>query len=130
MKYERTFKLALNREVQIVVSGQKAKTRKEITIELDFFVKDMSDKDFRPLIGIDHPQYWKFKKYTAEKSQYLQLEYSGVSRSQLNKAIKEFKSKFESDFTFAFRTDVGRRIKYLKGIRVPAQNIRKLSLLE
>lgn len=127
MNYEQTIKLAVNREVKIVVTGQRTKNRKMVSISLDFFVKDNHEKDFSPLIGINHPQYWKFKTYSAEKSQYLQLEYSGVSRSQLNKILQEFKAEFDIDTTFDFSADIGKRIKYLKGLRVTASSVRQLA---
>lgn len=128
MIYERVIRLAVNREVKIIVSGQSGKGNKHVTIELDFFIKNGLEKVFSPLIGPDHPQYWKLKKYAAEKSQYLQLEYSGVSRSQLNEIIESFKNQYPADYTFSFRADIGKRIKHLKGIRVPAVTIRMLAL--
>jgi hypothetical protein len=127
MQYEKIIKLAISREVRIVVTGYRTVNRREVSVELDFFVKDLPEQDFRPLIGIDHPQYWKFKKYPAAKSQYLQLEYSGVSRAQLNRVISEFQAQFEGDFTFVFKADIGKRIKYLKGLRVSARSIRSLA---
>ncbi len=127
MIYERIIRLAVSREVKIVVSGESGKLKNHVTIELDFFIKDGSDAFFHPLIGTNHPQYWKLKKYTAEKSQYLQLEYSGVSRNQLNEIIDTFRNQHPAGYTFSFRADIGKRIKHLKGIRVPAMTIRMLA---
>ncbi|MCE7063905.1 hypothetical protein [Dyadobacter sp. CY326] len=128
MTYEQTIKLAINREVKILVTGERAKNRKVVSIALDFFVKDNHEKDFSPLIGVNHPQYWKFKTYSAEKSQYLQLEYSGVSRAQLNRVLAGFEAMFPQDTTFEFSADIGKRIKYLKGLRVTALSVRQLAV--
>ncbi|QRR04052.1 hypothetical protein HWI92_04790 [Dyadobacter sandarakinus] len=119
--------MAVNREVKIQVTGAHGKKRNAITITLDFFIKNHHEKDFTPLIGVNHPQYWKFKTYSAEKSQYLQLEYSGVSRAQLNKVLDAFKAQFDPETTFEFSADIGKRIKYLKGLRVTAQSVRQLA---
>ena len=127
MIYEKVIKLAVNREVKIVVNGQNLNREKQITIELDFFIKDGSSELFHPLIGTDHPQYWKFKNYSSEKSQFLQFEYSGVSRNQLNDAIDAFRRQFGADYSFVFKADIGKRIKHLKGIRVSALSIRMLA---
>jgi hypothetical protein len=126
MKYEQTIKLAVNREVKILVTGQRVKNRKTISITLDFFVKDHQEKDFNPLIGVNHPQYWKFKTYSAEKSQYLQLEYSGISRSQLNKVLHDFKAQYDPETNFEFSRDIQKRVKFLKGLRVSARSVRQL----
>jgi hypothetical protein len=127
MIYENVVRLAVNREVKIVVHGQNSECGKQVTVELDFFIRDGLHDRFRPLIGKDHPQYWKFKRYSSEKSQYLQLEYSGVSRSQLNESIEAFKQLLGPDSTFVFKSDLDKRIRHLKGIRVSAMSIRKLS---
>lgn len=127
MIYEKIIRLAVNREVKIVVRGQSANREKQVTIELDFFIRDGLNQAFYSLIGVDHPQYWKFRKYPSEKSQFLQLEYSGVSRNQLNDIIADFKRQYDLGFVFVFKADIGKRIKHLKGIRVSALSIRMLA---
>ncbi|MCF0049165.1 hypothetical protein MUK70_04835 [Dyadobacter chenwenxiniae] len=128
MNYEQIIKLAVNREVKIVVTGRRNTNRNTISLSLDFFVKDRHDENFSPLIGTNHPKYYKFKAYSAEKSQYLQLEYSGVSRSQLNKILDAFKAQFAVGTNFEYSADIDKRIKYLKGLRVTARSVRQLGI--
>lgn len=126
MIHERIFRLAVGREAKIIVKGHPSKITNEVTFDLEFLIRD-NEIDFRPPIGSNHPQYWKLKKYTPEKSRFLQLEYSGVSRKQLRETIDEFKSLFESGYTFKDKTQIDARVKSLKGIRVSAMSRRLLA---
>ena len=127
MTHEKIFSLSIGREAKIIVKGQPFKTNKEVLLELEFLIKDTSDRNFRLPIGTDHPQYWKLKKYTAEKCQYLQLEYSGISKREVMEAVKEFKQILGLKYNYRYKIPITERIKSLKGIRVTASNRRMLA---
>ena len=118
MIHEITFNLATDREAKIIVEGNFPNSSNQITMNFQFLIKDKNDTYFRAPIGIYHPQYWKLKKLTPEKSQMLQLEYSGISRKQLNVAIREFKQLIGPGYIFNDTIRVEGRIKGLKGIRI------------
>ncbi len=103
MRLEKTFHLSADREARIVVKGQLIKGRREIIIDYEFLIREKLDTDFRPPIGINHPQYWKLKNASSQKSQLLQLAYSGISRKQLKDATKEFKRNIGGDFLFRYQ---------------------------
>ena len=117
MVHETTFALSTDREAKIIVEGSFPNSSMQITINFQFLIKDKNDRYFRVPIGIYHPQYWKLKKLTPEKSQMLQLEYSGLSRKQLNIAIKEFKQAVGPGYIFNDTIRIEGRIKGLKAIR-------------
>jgi hypothetical protein len=127
MIHEKAFRHAVGREAKVIVRGEKAKYRKEVILDLEFLIKETHDPDYHAPIGINHPQYWKLKNYTAEKAQYLQLEYSGVSRKELLETVKEFKLLFGPGLTYSYKIPIKERIKHLKGIRIPATSKRMLS---
>ncbi len=128
MILEKTFHLSVGREAKIVVRGQVARSRKEIIIDYEFLIREKHDTDFREPIGSNHPQYWKLKKSTPERSQLLQLEYSGISRKQIKEATREFKRLAGPGYTFRYQNEIEERTKYLKGIRVSALSRRMLSV--
>ena len=127
MIHEKTFDLAVDREAKIIVKGSLSNNTKQVTIDFEFLIKDKNDKYFRSPIGINHPQYWKLKKFTPEKAQLLQLEYSGISRKQLNIALREFKQLVGHGYVFNDTIRIEERIKTLKGIRVTAVSRRVLA---
>ncbi|HEV7378392.1 MAG TPA: hypothetical protein VGN64_01250 [Dyadobacter sp.] len=126
MIHEKIFKLAVGREAKIVIKSQIARNSSEVNFDLEFLIRD-HEEHFRAPIGMNHPQFWKLKKYTAEKSRFLQLEYSGLSRKQLKESIEEFKAMFGAGYTFRDKTEIGARVKSLKGIRVSALSRRMLA---
>lgn len=128
MVLEKIFHLSVGREAKIVVKGQVARSRSEIVIDYEFLIREKHDTDFREPIGPNHPQYWKLKKSTPERSQLLQLEYSGISRKQLKEVTREFKRLAGAGYTFRYQNEIEERTKYLKGIRVSAMNRRLLSV--
>lgn len=128
MILEKIFYLSVGREAKIVVKGQVGRNRGEMIIDYEFLIRERLDTDFRPPIGPNHPQYWKLKKSTAEKSQLLQLEYSGISRKQLKEVTQEFKRLVGPGYLFRFQNEIEERTKYLKGIRVSATSRRLLSV--
>ncbi|WP_221393213.1 hypothetical protein [Dyadobacter sp. NIV53] len=117
MVHEKIFNLSIDRDAKIIVEGSFPNLGREIIINLQFLIKDKNDRYFRAPIGIYHPQYWKLKKLTPEKSQMLQLEYSGISRKQLNLAIREFKQAMGPGYIFSDSIRTEGRIKGLKAIR-------------
>lgn len=128
MIYERIFRLTATREVKVVVNGSIRKGSSIIGIDFEFLIRENGEKGFRPAIGIEHPQYWKLKNYTPEKSQLLQLEYSGISRKQLKTAMREFEEMMGPGFSYAFSLGTETRIRNLKGLRVRASVTRSLSV--
>lgn len=128
MVLEKIFHLSIGREAKIVVKGQVARSRSEIVIDYEFLIREKHDVDFREPIGPNHPQFWKLKKSTPERSQLLQLEYSGISRKQLKEVTREFKRLAGPGYTFRYQNEIEERTKYLKGIRVSAMNRRLLSV--
>lgn len=126
MVHEKTFNLAIDREAKIIVQGNIPASSRLINIDFEFLIKDKNDPYFRAPIGIYHPQYWKLKKLNPERSQMLQLEYSGLSRKQLNVAIKEFKQVVGPGYAFNDTIRIETRIKGLKGIRTNALSRRSL----
>ncbi|TDE11282.1 hypothetical protein [Dyadobacter psychrotolerans] len=127
MLLEKIFKLAENREAKIVIRGQHLRNSNTIDIDFEFLIKDSNETNYRPPIGLNHPQFWKLKKSTQEKSQLLQLEYSGVSRRQVRAAIDEFEQVFGQGCTVMHHFGIENRIKHLKGIRVSAWRKRLLA---
>ena len=126
MLLEKTFHLSVGREAKIIVRGQLARNRNEITIDYEFLIREKHDTDFREPIGPNHPQYWKLKKSTQERSQLLQLEYSGISRKQIREVTREFKRLAGPGYIFRYQNEIEERTKYLKGIRVSALSRRML----
>lgn len=118
----------MGREAKIVVKGQLVRGRNEIIIDYEFLIREKHDTGFREPIGPNHPQYWKLKKSTPERSQLLQLEYSGISRKQIKEATREFKLLAGPGYNFRYQNEIQERTKYLKGIRVSALSRRMLSV--
>lgn len=127
MTHEKTFILAVGREAKIILHGKIQRNGKEIEVGFEFLIKDSHDQYFHSPIGINHPQYWKLKKSTQEKAQLLQMEYSGVSRKQLNEAIREFRHFIGPGFNLKYNVKIQDRIKTLKGIRLSTGTRRMLA---
>lgn len=129
MIHEKTFILAIGREAKIIVSGKIQRNGKEIEVSFEFLIKDSHDQYFHSPIGLNHPQYWKLKKSKAEKAQLLQMEYSGVSRKQLNEAIREFRHLIGPGFNLKYDVKIQDRIKTLKGIRLSTGTRRMIAAI-
>lgn len=125
MIHEKTFTLAVDREAKIIVKGDIANNSKQIDLDFEFLIKEKHDKYFRVPIGVNHPKYWKLRSLTPTKSKLMQLVYSGVSRKQLDAAIREFKQFFGPGVIFKDSINVDEKLKTLKGIRLTDIN-RKL----
>ena len=126
MIYEKIFKLSVGRQAKIIIRGELKGDTNSILIEMEFLIKDTPDATFRAPIGTGHPQFWKLKRYTPEKCQYLQLEYSGLSKRELLVTVDEFRALFGAGFAIKYKNLSDTRIKYLKGIRVSAPSRRML----
>jgi len=129
MKHEKIFLLAIGREAKIIVTGTVARNSKEFLLDFEFLVRDTHEHNFHSPIGLNHPQYWKFKKSSTEKAQLLEMEYSGVSRKQLNEAVREFRQLIGPGFSLKYNIVIQERIKTLKGIRLGPQNRRLLAVI-
>jgi hypothetical protein len=116
MVHEKIFKLTVDREAKIVVKGSLISSG-QVVIDYDFLVKEKNDHAFRAPIGADHPKYWKLKRLSNEKAILLQLVYSGLSKKQLNAALKEFKEKAGDDYVFEDTLVVEKKVRNLKGIK-------------
>ena len=127
MIHEKTFNLAVDREAKIVVKGNASNNSRQVNIDFEFLIKEKHDKTFRSPIGIDHPKYWKLQRLSPEKSQLLQLVYSGISRKHLDEAIKEFKLFFGTGYIFNDAINVAERLKTLRGIRLTDVSRRMLA---
>ena len=125
MIHEKIFSLSTDREAKIIIKGNIPGNSRLVTLDFEFLIKDKNDAYFRSPIGINHPQYWKLKRATPEKSQLLELEYSGISRKQLNLAIREFKQLIGIGYVFNDTIRIEERIKTLKGLRGNTVNRRE-----
>ena len=117
MVHEKIFNLAVDREAKVILKGGMPNISGQITIDFEFLIKEKNDRYFRSPIGENHPQYWKLKRLSPERAQLLQLEYSGLSKKQLNAAIKEFKQLAGLGYIFSDSIKIEENIKGLKGIR-------------
>ncbi|MEO6687439.1 MAG: hypothetical protein ABIN24_15810 [Dyadobacter sp.] len=120
MIYEKSFILTVGREAKIILKADFQKGSNDVTIDFEFLLKDANENTFHDPITSNHPQYWKLKKSSPEKAQLLQMEYSGVSRKQLNSAISEFKKRIGLNYNIHCNMLVEEKIKNLKGVRISA----------
>ena len=117
MVYEKIFNLAVDREAKVILRGGMPNMSGQITVDFEFLIKEKNDRYFRAPIGVNHPQYWKLKRLSPERAQLLQLEYSGLSKKQLNISIKEFKQLAGLGYVFNDAIKIEENIKGLKGMR-------------
>jgi hypothetical protein len=116
MIHEKLFKLTIDREAKVIVKGNVIGSG-QVVIDFEFLIKDKNDQYFHQPIGINHPQYWKLKRYPHAKGLLLQMQYSGLSKKQVNAALREFKQLAGINYTFSDAFGVEERTKGLKGIR-------------
>lgn len=89
MTQEKTLTLPTGRCVKLITHvGNPIKGEE---IDIDILIKDPSDTDHRPPIGLSHPKYWKLKSMDAEKSKQMQIRTSGLIEKQLRSMVREFK---------------------------------------
>jgi hypothetical protein len=87
MIHEKTLTLNTGRSVKVI--AQKLQLRDKIKIEVEVLIKEPKEVSYHPPIGVTHPKYWKLKKLDPQKSNLLQIQYSGLSEKQMRKTVKE-----------------------------------------
>lgn len=120
IKHEKHIVLAPGREAKLVILADVHTHMPLMTLDLEFLIRDQEDRTFRLPIGKNHPKYWKLQGMSAEKAKFMQLEYSGISRRQINETLREFESMYP-EMQFRYKTGILTRLRYLKGIRVTAK---------
>ena len=116
MIHEKLFNLTTDREAKVIVKGNVINGG-QVIIDFEFLIKDKNDRYFHPPIGINHPQYWKLKRFSHAKGLLLQMQYSGLSKKQVNAALREFKQLAGMNYVFSDAFGVEENTKGLKGIR-------------
>jgi hypothetical protein len=116
MIHEKLFNLTTDRDAKVIVKGNITSAG-AVVIDFEFLIKDKNDRYFHPPIGINHPQYWKLKRFPHPKGLLLQMQYSGLSKKQVNTALREFKQLAGMNYEFSDAFGVEERAKGLKGIR-------------
>jgi len=115
MIHEKLFNLTTDREAKVIVKGNVNNAGQAI-IDFEFLIKDKNEKFFHTPIGTNHPQYWKLKRLSRAKGLLLQMQYSGLSKKQVNAALREFK-QLAGNQVYSDTFGVEERTKGLKGIR-------------
>lgn len=92
MIHEKIFKLKTGREVKVIVKGYFLHDSPHRSTEYEILIREPKESFFRAPIGINHPQYWKLKRISAQQAKLLLLEYSGISQRHINQALNEFNS--------------------------------------
>ena len=90
MKHEKIFLLETGRTLKVIITGHEIPGDSAIRTETEILIKDPKEEDFRPPIGMSHPQFWKLKRMNDEQARLLQIEYSGATDKHINKTLKEF----------------------------------------
>jgi len=90
MLHETILTLKTGRFVKVIACELIRGTNPEI--ELSVLIKDPNESQFRPSIGYSHPKYWKLKTLDPSQSKLLELEYAGISKKEINRVAKEFRS--------------------------------------
>ncbi|MCE7043256.1 hypothetical protein [Dyadobacter sp. CY312] len=116
MIHEKLFNLTTDREAKVIVKGNVINGG-QVIIDFEFLIKDKNDRYFHPPIGINHPQYWKLKRFSHAKGLLLQMKYSGLSKKQVNASLREFKQLAGMNYVFSDAFGVEENTKGLKGIR-------------
>lgn len=89
MTHEKTLILQNGRSVKVIT---ELENRIELSKDkIEVLIKEPSEANYHPPIGLTHPKYWKLKRMDAEKSRQLQIEYSGLTEQHLRNLVKEFK---------------------------------------
>ena len=101
MTHEKTFILFANRLVKLIIKTSR-QFPASARVELDVLIREANEQQFRVPIGTTHPQYWKLRKLDAEQAALLQIKYSGITRKQIQSAIKEL---HDVDLNLAFAAD-------------------------
>jgi len=91
MLHEIIVKLKTGRYVKISASEILAIDHTDFKIQMDVLIKEPKESDFRPLIGVCHPQYYKLKNLSLWQQKLLELQYAGIGKKQIQKILNEFK---------------------------------------
>ena len=90
MLHETILTLKTGRFVKVTACEMITGTDSEV--ELNVLIKDPNEAQFRPSIGYSHPKYWKLKTLDPSQRKLLELEYAGISKKEINRVAKEFRS--------------------------------------
>ncbi|SEI68503.1 hypothetical protein SAMN05216327_103239 [Dyadobacter sp. SG02] len=90
MIHEKIFQLRSGREVKVVVKSYFLHDNPQRDTDCEILIREPKEKYFRTPIGVNHPQYWKMKRSSAQQAKVLLMEYSGITQRQINQAITEF----------------------------------------
>lgn len=64
------------------------------SIEVEILMKDPNESNFRPLIGCNHPIYQRLTSVSNFQRKLLELQYSGITKPDIQKVITELGSLF------------------------------------
>ena len=92
MLHETILTLKTGRFVKVTACEKITGTNTDPEVELNVLIKDPNEAQFRPSIGYSHPKYWKLKTLDPSQSKLLELEYAGISKKEINRVAKEFRS--------------------------------------
>ena len=88
MIHEKIFQLKSGREVKVVVKSYFLHDNPQRDMECEILIREPKEKYFRTPIGVNHPQYWKMKRSSAQQAKVLLMEYSGITQRQINQAME------------------------------------------
>ena len=89
MTHEKTLSLQTGRSVKIIAQMINQSDTSEL--DIDVLIKEPSEAQYHPPIGITHPKYWKLKRLDSQKSRLMQIAYSGLTEKQLRNLVRELK---------------------------------------
>ena len=95
MTHEKIFVLETGRSVKLIIQNAYEQNDLKSEPEIDVLIREPKEPEFRPPIGVTHPQFWKLKKLDLKHSRMLQMEYSGLNDKHIKSALKEMKSLAE-----------------------------------
>jgi hypothetical protein len=90
MIHEKIFQLKSGREVKVVVKSYFLHDNPQRDTDCEILIREPKEKYFRTPIGVNHPQYWKMKRSSAQQARVILMEYSGITQRQINQVITEF----------------------------------------
>lgn len=93
MVHERIFTLKSLRQVKIVFQVSDQSGNRDPKIDYEILIKEPEEKTFRPPIGLTHPKYWKLQAASDKQKRELIVLYSGISRKQIQLALKELNER-------------------------------------
>jgi hypothetical protein len=88
MVIEKMLFLPSGRAVKVITHVADAK-KVPFHTAIEVLIKEPKEDHFHPPIGTSHPKYWKLKGMDPEKSRFMQISYSGLSKKQLRKVLND-----------------------------------------